>query len=121
MNVNLRKKPRQSGKTEDIIEMAEILLSLGRNIVILIPNRRFLEYLKKSHKEFLQKDSNMLVGVASNLNFLRGHKFDTILVDEWSLTNSETEIKTYAKYNNAVIYATENVTYDTPIFNGNII
>ena len=122
--VNIRNKERQTGKTTDIIEMTEILLSMGREVVLLVHNRRALEYLRKEHKDTFDNRNHLgalLVGEANNLNFLRGHRFDTVMVDEWSLTPNQGEIETIVSINNAVLYVTDTASYKKPIFNNETI
>lgn len=121
--INIRKKERRSGKTKDLMEMAEIQLSLGRKVVVLVHNMVALEYLKNHYSDILNADHDgkLIVSTSQNLQFLRGHRTDSILVDEWSLSSNKREIEQFANRCNAEIYATDDISYNTAIFSNKVI
>lgn len=110
MEINRRIKPRQSGKSTDILEMAELMLSLGRKVVILLPTDREVALLRQFHTELIHNEDykgRLMIGSASNLNFLRGHRADIFLVDEFGIIKNQQEITSTAIILGARIYSTE--------------
>lgn len=92
MNIFIREKPRQQGKTKDLLELLVLLLTLGRKIVFVVTGgTRELQVFKKNHKTVLDllneyyKDSVIFVSVKSIDMVLRGHRFDTILIDDYDV------------------------------------
>ncbi len=110
MEINRRIKPRQSGKTSDVLEMAEVLLSIGRKVAIIMPTDRMLAQLSQYNKAFLNKKDYkglLFVGASTNLSFMRGIRVDCVIVDEYNHLNNQSEIKAMTQVNSAVLYTTE--------------
>ena len=110
MEINKRIKPRQSGKTEDVLEMAELLLSIGRRVVVLTQSNRDLAQLKQTHRKFLMNKNYvglLFVGASTNLSFMRGLRVDCVIVDEFKYLLNQSEIISMVAINSAVLYTTE--------------
>lgn len=110
MEINRRIKPRQSGKTADVLEMAELLLSIGRKVVILMPSNRDVAALKQNHRKFLMNKNyvgSLFVGPSTNLDFMRGLRVDCVIVDEFKHLLNQSDIITMVAVNLAVLYTTE--------------
>jgi len=110
MEINKRIKPRQTGKTTDIIELTEVLLSIGRKVALIMPSDRETAWLKQTHPKFVMNKNykgSLFIGSASNLLFMRGVRVDCVLVDEFKLLKNQQEIISLTVINNAVLYTTE--------------
>jgi len=106
---NIRVKPRQSGKTTELLELLELLLSLDRKAVLLFQNRRVLEYSKMKFKHIFNNPkykNNLLVGEITSLDFLRGCRYDTILVDgyEEASNSNINNLYQYITVSQAILY-----------------
>jgi molybdopterin-guanine dinucleotide biosynthesis protein len=110
MEINRRIKPRQSGKTTDIIELVVVLLSIGRKVALIMPSDRETAWLRQTHKDLvLNKDYQgcLFIGSASNLLFMRGIRVDCVVVDEFKESKFQQEIILLTDVNSAVLYTTE--------------
>lgn len=110
MEINRRIKPRQTGKTTDIIELVEILLSIGRKVALIMPSDRQVAWLRQTHKPFVMNKQHrgvLFIGSASNLVFMRGISVDCVIVDEFNVLKNQQEIISMTTINNAVLYTAE--------------
>lgn len=88
MRIYTRKKNRCTGKTTDLINIAEIFINYGRKVLIISMNRPMQLFIKNQLENKLpgSKLVNCFYGIPSNLDFaFRGHRFQVILVDDWDL------------------------------------
>ena len=111
MEIYRRIKSRRSGKTLDVLEMAEALLSIGRKVVIIVSDDRAVAYLKQTHRSILMnKDyiGYLILGASTNLNFMRGHRCDCIIVDDFDRCKNQTDIIAMAQIVGASLYSTES-------------
>jgi len=110
MEINRRIKPRQTGKTTDIVELVEILLSIGRKVALIMPSDRQVAWLRQTHKSFVMNKQYiglLFVGSASNLLFMRGISVDCVVVDEFNVLKNQQEIIQMTVIKNSVLYTTE--------------
>lgn len=78
-----RIKPRQSGKTTELIELAKMFLAIGRKIVFLTATKHEQMRIKEALHDYTT-NQNCAFGIATNCDVtFRGRMFDTILVDDW--------------------------------------
>jgi len=89
--IYIRHKPRQSGKTTELLELSEILLSLGRKVAYIVKSDRDLQIIKKNEKKKLDE---LAIKYNTNIWFLsassfelgtRGIRLDTVLIDDIDL------------------------------------
>lgn len=112
MEINRRIKPRQTGKTADAIELAEVLLSIGRNVTLIMPSDRETVWFLQTYRDFAmnkQYKGSLFVGAATNLVFMRGLRVDCVIVDEFKELNPQyqKDIMLLTVTTNAVLYSTE--------------
>jgi len=115
MIMNLRYKKRQSGKTFEILELAKILVMLGKKTVVIIRNKQELYRIRSKYKEFIESDMNglLLIGAATNLNFLRGHRFDRVLIDDLTLIDFNIIRPYIFAIKEPILYATDDIINKT--------
>lgn len=96
--IYIRKVPRASGKTTEIISLAEILLELYKEsrILLLFHNQPSLEYARKHFSDNVIFDKKydyanrlMITSATKDVHFARGITFNYILIDELSLVSKE--------------------------------
>jgi len=111
MILNLRYKARQSGKTSELLELAKILVSLGKKTAVIIRNEQTLYRIRSEYKEFIESDMGglLLIGAATNLNFLRGHRFDRVLIDDLSLIDFNNIHQYILAIKEPILYATDDI------------
>lgn len=75
LTVDLRRLPRQSGKTRTLIALANYLEKMGFSVVIVVPHYRFKQDMTK------HADAKQLTVVTANSGMC-AHRVDFALVDE---------------------------------------
>ncbi len=110
MRIYTRKKPRQTGKTTDLINIAKVFLNYNRRIIIVCLNRNMHVRIKHELSKY-EKNGNIIYALASNTDSaFRGQRFNVILVDDWNLLSPRMQenININAVISNSSIWATES-------------
>lgn len=125
MEIYNRLKPRQSGKTTELIDLAKILCELDRKVVLVIHNQRNLHIFKKKHPEIINEETykfNLNVCSAESFEMAtRGLRYDSILIDDITLISPKyLEIMDMlALVNKANVYSTDSPEWRKDLFKGN--
>lgn len=101
-----RIKPRQTGKTMDLIDLACVLLEIGRKVVIIVNHNNTKTRVSTTLRDFGFRKVHVVLDKNFD-RFIRGHRFDTFLIDEYNSIplNHQTTIKTNALIMDAYVYS----------------
>jgi len=106
MNTFNRIKPRQTGKTTDIVDLAKTLSEIGRNIVVVVYSNNEIRKIQSKMKQI----GNIRI-ISSKMfdSQTRGARHDTIIIDDYSRFDKEAQqsIAQYSIIYNAFIYTTD--------------
>ena len=92
--IHIRKKPRGTGKTTDVIDMAEALVEMGRTVMVVLPKQHFIRDFKHRAKHLLVKNKyqgQLLLTPASTAEqHARGRTIQYVIVDDSDLIPEKT-------------------------------
>jgi hypothetical protein len=111
MKVFKRNKPRQTGKTSDMIDLVESLLDLDRNIAVVVFGN---DDVRRIQREIQQRGNIKILTARTFDRNTRGCRFDTVVVDDYSrFTKEQTDtIKLHSNIWNVHLYITDtNISF----------